>query len=371
MAAKKYPCLVCKEILKRTDVSVPCCVCEEYTHPGCSEISDDLLKYLTDETRQGNSISWTCTSCNKVGKILNNKIKLMYKEFGDIKKDFEVMKKSHKELKDKVTKVEEKSENTKVECKQAVADSNIAVFAELREREERKHNIVVYGLQEGGEGMKGLERKKFDIDKMCKVAKEVGVSVKTGDIKFAKRLGQYDGEDRPLQVGLFNLTTKENLLKNGRQLKDSLEYGDIYISPDITKQQREEEKELWKEAERRNEVLEPDEALNSEWKVVGMKGEKRLILTPKVDLSQARGRGRAQRWVGVPRGRGAMRGRGMPRGGPGPRREGLGRGRGGRQPALLENVRRDGRKESVREEEEEGVAAEERMEEVENSTEED
>ena len=330
--SKKYLCLVCNETLKRNETSVQCCVCEEYTHPGCSEISPDLLKYLTEESKLGNAISWTCSHCNKVAKVLNNKIKFMYKEFGEIKKEFADIKKDYNDLKVKVGACEEKSNSIKKDCEEAVANSQAEIFAEIREREEKRSNVIVYGIPEGSAELKGMARKDYDIKQVCDIAKEIDVNLQAKDIKFAKRLGEKGDNSRPIQVGLVDKDVKKvELLRNGKKLKDSTSNYDVYISPDLTKKQREEEKELWSEAQRKNESMENDQALNFEWKVVGMKGEKRLVLAPKINLQQ-RGvaRGRA-------RGRPYTRGVGVQRGGA----RGGSRGRGGRLPAPIEYAGRD------------------------------
>ena len=96
--AKQYLCLVCKVAFKRSETCVMCQVCEEYTHPTCSDISKDLLKYLVSESNEGNSISWSCTHCTKFAKVLNNKVKVMNKEIMDMKKTMTEMQDNHEDV---------------------------------------------------------------------------------------------------------------------------------------------------------------------------------------------------------------------------------------------------------------------------------
>jgi len=345
--SKKYLCLVCNEALKRNETSVQCCVCEEYTHPACSEISPDLLKYLTEESKIGNAISWTCNHCNKVAKVLNNKIKFMYKEFSEIKKEFVDMKKQYTDLNNKVEECVGKTDSIKKDCEKAVTNSQTEVFAELRERDERKKNVIVYGIPEAAAEIKGKARKDYDVEQVCDIAREINVNLNANDIKFAKRLGEKGEESRPIQVGLLIDNKKVEILRNGKKLKDSDSYYEVYISPDLTRKQREEERELWSEAQRKNESMETDQALNYEWKVVGMKGEKRLVLAPKISSQQrgvTRGRGRGmRRGIGVQRGRASARSR----------------GRGGRPPAWTESAGRDRQTDRDNMEEEETVTEQE------------
>ncbi|MFO0004950.1 MAG: hypothetical protein ACK559_27855, partial [bacterium] len=72
---------------------------------------------------------------------------------------------------------------------------------------------------------------------------------------------------------------KEVLLDNAKYLKDT-HLSSVGISKDLTPQEIREEKEMEKEAERRNKDLnQEDRAKNLKWLVVGQKGEKRLIKT--------------------------------------------------------------------------------------------
>jgi hypothetical protein len=66
------------------------------------------------------------------------------------------------------------------------------------------------------------------------------------------------------------------VLKNAKKL-DNTRYKNVNIAPDMTKRQREEEKELKKTAEERNRNLpETDLAKNLHWTVVGARGERRI-----------------------------------------------------------------------------------------------
>lgn len=100
-------------------------------------------------------------------------------------------------------------------------------------------------------------------------------------------------------VGFFRESQKEELLENVRKLKES-PLAEVGVSRDLTRRQREEEAELEEEALRKNETIsEEDRAKNLEWRVVGQKGERRLIKATK-PMRDWRGRGGGR---GGPRGR--------------------------------------------------------------------
>lgn len=272
-----------------------CQVCEEYTHPDCSGISKDLLKYLLDETNSGNCISWTCAHCKKVGLVLNNKVKALNKEFQEMKNTMQTLKNDHSDLKKDVISVKTDCEENRRRIISSSKSVKNDIFSEIREREERKLNVIIYGVPEAGEDVVGKDRKMFDHEWIQDVANAVNVNLKDTDVKFLKRLGEKKDENqdpRPILIGLKNAQTKGDLVSKSRYLKDG-EFDGIHIVPDLTKQQREEEAELTKEMHKRNAELDSD--LNSEWRLVGLKGEKRLVLSRIQERNQSyRGRGQGQ-----------------------------------------------------------------------------
>ena len=311
---QQYPCLVCKEHIKKTECCVPCQVCEEYTHPKCSKMSQDLVQYLIDETNEGNDISWTCGHCKKVGKHLNNKVKVVAKQLEELEKKMTKMQEEHDKMKADITTAGEKGKVSADQVQKITAEVKKSIFTELRERKEKESNILFHGVPElDDQNASGLDKKKYDIEWICDTAKEMNVRIKEDDIKFCRRLGEKQSDKvRPILVGLRSVQRKMECIKNGKMLNDCSEESDfygIYIVPDLTKQQREEEADMAREVLRLNSELEPDMALNSEWRLVGMKGEKRMVLTKKMPNPLERPRGHSGRGRG-----GALRGAGVPRG---------------------------------------------------------
>lgn len=326
--AKQYLCLGCKQQLKRNTVSVPCQVCEEYTHPECSNITKELLQYLVDETKEGNSISWTCDHCKKVGKVLNNKVKVLAKEFYDLKKDFEGMQKKQKDLEEEMETVKQKCDKNNTDIGNSNSSVTTTVFSEIREREEKKNNVLVHGIPEAADDLENRVKKEKDWEWVKDIATDLEINLHKTDVKFWRRLGEKRiGKVRPLIVGFHELDVKKKILRNARKLKDIEDYEGIYLVPDLTIQQRKEEEELGREVLRKNAELEPEKALNYEWRLVGSKGEKRLVLAqkpePEAHPSRGRGRGRGNRGFGRGRGSGQRPEAGRMLG------RGRGRGRGG------------------------------------------
>ncbi len=307
--------MVCKKGLQRS-VCVPCQVCEEYTHPECSNISKDLLQYLIDETKEGNAISWTCAPCHKVGKVLLNKIKALNKDVETLKKDIKDLKSDKVKIEGDIVKVDVKCDKNSNDIAGMKESVKASIFSELREREEKMNNVVIHGIPEIVEDIPGLEKKDRDMKKVIMVVNEIiEGEIEKKDIKFIKRLGEKNDDSRPILLGCKNVDLKCQILQNARMLKDSELYSDVRVGPDLTAQQRKDEKDLFSEAALKNAELSAEEALNSEWRVVGAKGSKRLVLTRKWESEGGRGtRGGGTVWRGRGRGRGHARGGGGGRG---------------------------------------------------------
>jgi hypothetical protein len=111
-------------------------------------------------------------------------------------------------------------------------------------------------------------------------------------------------------AGLWTEADRAKLLKNAKKLEDTV-FSDVSIGIDLTKVQREEEKEMKKEADRRNtQLAEQDKAKNLQWIVVGARGEKRIIKAVPREQPAQRGRptGRGRGTTAKKGGRGSATG---------------------------------------------------------------
>ena len=182
------------------------------------------------------------------------------------------------------------------------------VFEEIREREMRKKNAILYRVDEHeNEEASGGERREWDRKLCLEILTTLRMGLEESDIKFCRRLGEKGREPRPLCIGFFSEADRDRLLRRGRELEKT-RFKEVSICPDLTWMQREEETELRKEAERRNEqeLTEEDTAKNLIWAVVGGKGQRRLVKTTAREQYSShqsqRGRGASQMPRGTQRG---------------------------------------------------------------------
>ena len=198
------------------------------------------------------------------------------------------------------------------------------ISEESKEKKARELNLVLHGIKENTEeGASGRDKWNWDVQTCNNLYQALKLNLNADNIKFCRRVGERGSDPRPLILGLFNFRDRALLLN--QDLRGTEYFSDITIGPDLTKQQRKEEAETRKEMEARNAKLsEDDKAKNLVWRMVGPRGERRLIKGLNRDREGTSRTGEGATG-GVPllnsRGRGA--GGWKPRGGPSTGRGGM------------------------------------------------
>jgi len=119
-------------------------------------------------------------------------------------------------------------------------------LAEKMEIEKRKHNIVLWGLLENGTNESNIEgAKSKDLEAVNEVLKK-GLKIDAErHVIEVHRIGKLDsGKARPMRVKIQTLEARSEIIARARTLKDSDEYKNIYVSPDLTRKQQKDDKEL-------------------------------------------------------------------------------------------------------------------------------
>jgi hypothetical protein len=120
---------------------------------------------------------------------------------------------------------------------------------EMRERKDREMNVIVHGAEEcGPETSGGDERMAWDKGECLKLFSKHNVRLRTEDIKFCRRVGPKGDSARPLVVGFYSQATRNAVLKVDWRATSP----DLSVGPDLTKKQREEEMQIWKDMEQKN-----------------------------------------------------------------------------------------------------------------------
>ena len=87
---------------------------------------------------------------------------------------------------------------------------------------------------------------------------------------------------RPLKISFRNYAVRENVFTRARNLPCT-KYHALSIVPDLTDQQRKEDKELYAEAEKKNAEMTSEDAENFVYRCIGRRGERTIAKLRRTD----------------------------------------------------------------------------------------
>ena len=282
-------CVECKKGVKHTDKSgsVKCSQCDRWWHGlTCTTLNAEALKCLWDTYDAAGHHWWACEGCTQAYMTLTKRMNQWERDMASLR----VTVASNTELaNDANTKVDKVAKNLEDMDKSRKQDKNDAIneatkrmSAELLDREGKKSNLMFHGLYEPPMSVKGVERKNTDLASFKAMFMEMGVKPETNDeIKFSFRVGELNDkvveEPRPLCIGFRNSETKDHVLVKAKNLGKTRNYYSISVVPDLTRLQREEDKNLMKEAEQKNLDMNEDDRKNWNFRCIGTKGARKVV----------------------------------------------------------------------------------------------
>ena len=289
-----YPCLRCKAHVKRNDKAVKCSLCQLWVHVTCEQMPDECFKILDKANKYG-GMHWSCQSCSAFAEKFNAGLQEMNRRLVTIEKKVDIQTTDIDSVKSDVSDIKEQVNKIKEDSVKDKGNSAEGIYSELRERENRKLNVLVHNIKESDKSDKD-ERVKEDFNILSEVSSQIDTEVRESDIKFMTRIGKKsDSGPRPLLVGLKDMALKDKLLSNAPKLAKCDEpLSEVNFISDLTKIQRKEENLLREEVKQKNEGRTADEAKNFIWKLVGRRGERRITkasqppLRPDPDPSRDR-----------------------------------------------------------------------------------
>ena len=274
--AVQYPCIYCGKNAAKG--AVQCTICSLWCHMTCTGLSKEAIKGLEVQAKEVGLAYWACRSCMSFNNKWNNQMRVVCKRQDETEARVE-------NNSDKIEEVRKITEELRHELREQVKKTEglqermeTALDSELREREARRLNLVIHGLQEPEASLKDprerMERDKEECERLFIAMK---ARTRYQAVRFCRRIGERGTDPRPVVFGVYSEEEKRHLLEKSKELR-STRYENVTIVPDMTKSQRRGEQKLREEADRRNELLTTeDRDKNLKWIVVGKRGEKRLI----------------------------------------------------------------------------------------------
>ena len=263
----------------KKEAAVKCMICSLWSHKSCAGVSDEYLKILEDQLKVTGVAYWACRSCAAYNRLVSNRFQEIEKRMDQQEIKTKENEEAIRQNEGKTEEVNRKVEKLAQEVENLKKNSTENWMEEMRERELRKENIIVFGIEEADDRERdGRTRAENDLKKLDLVFMATRANIPTKDaVNFCRRVGEKGEEPRPLVVGFHEEATKKRVLRGAKNLKDS-QYSHVTIAPDLTKIQGKTEDDLKTQAMEKNKHLTmEDRAKNFQWLVVGQRGTKRLI----------------------------------------------------------------------------------------------
>jgi hypothetical protein len=274
---RRTVCVGCKKTFTKSDYCVICGSCSYWYHKTCAGMTEDVFKCVDQHFKDNGSTFWNCQPCATYAKGITARLREMEGRLEAVEKNQEEQDEKIEGVEKKVSIINRALQKRDERVEEIVVNKEKSLYEEIREREMRKKNVILHGVGElQAEKPTWEERARWDKQSCVNIFAAIELEISEDAIKFTKRIGERGEEPRPLLTGFYTEAEKVLVLKNAKKL-DNTRYKNVNIAPDMTKRQREEEKELKKTAEERNRNLpETDLAKNLHWTVVGARGERRI-----------------------------------------------------------------------------------------------
>ena len=267
--------------------TVRCQVCRLLIHKSCTDLDNDQFKLIFELDKKKKPYHWSCHSCGLAMERINASMLDVQVRLAAVEGTCTALTGKVNELDEKMNRVDEfndKVENMVADIKKVkrVQDSQQAFhdsMSEMDERELKRDNLVIHNLPEpNAPTVSRKEGFEYDMGQIGAMCKEINIRFHNrDDVKFITRAGErQNGRPRPTIVGFRSSRFRDELLESAYKLKNTRLH-EVRIVPDLTKCQRDKEQALLDECERKNASLSSEDAASFLYKVVGRKGQKRLI----------------------------------------------------------------------------------------------
>jgi hypothetical protein len=266
----EFPCLGCGKNV--TGASVQCTLCTLWCHRTCSSLTQEALKALEVQAHEVGIAYWACRSCLAFASKVNRQLQTAGERQDAIEAKVEGTISTGRENSQRIDRLEDELNRMRIALEAKRAEKNYLLCDELREREIRKNNLVIHGIQEAEDISYNRDRMERDKNICGELFRIMNVRTKPEDLRFCRRVGQRGRDPRPIIIGLRTEEEKRAILDRTNTLPGT-RFDNLSVGPDQTRMQRQGEERLVGEAKARNRQLTSEDIeKNQRWLVVGRKG---------------------------------------------------------------------------------------------------
>lgn len=192
-----------------------CSVCKRSFNIDCVSVASSLVRQI----RPDSGFTWHCKNCK------------------DLNADLNMLKSIIMDLRQEVIALKEGIKSTTQSTDSLLGMERIV--QEVAEREKRKTNVIIYGVDESSQSASRRDQHELDVASVADILTFLGAS---SDGISPTRLGKYDSSreisKRPIKVTLSTESAVTSVLRNCRNLKN-YRLPHIAISRDKTPMQAE------------------------------------------------------------------------------------------------------------------------------------
>ena len=138
---KTYPCIKCDEHVGKNDKAVQCTFCELWIHHACSGMSNELYKEICAQAEYSGHF-WVCKSCKSSSFLFKQQLINLDKRVGVLENKDKEHQENIAKAQGGIEEVKRDVDNLKLSQGKSSDEATDTVFSEIRERENRKNNIV-------------------------------------------------------------------------------------------------------------------------------------------------------------------------------------------------------------------------------------
>lgn len=274
-------CGDCGKQVSKKDAGLQCDICDGWFHAKCQKVNEGAYEFLAETS----GAHWFCMQCDtnavktlkslsfiqeRQDKIegrqdeIDQKFELLKNSLDQIKLDIELkvkdcenrvisclnskcelvekevdgIKKSSEDIETKLEVLIESKLVEEVEKKVVAVNDRVRDITEdVKEKieiESKRFNLIIHGLDEG-------DNDELVIESIMRVLK----LDPSRHIQESERFGSFvRNKNRPVRLVTKTLDGRREILSRGKCLKDTEDYKNVFITPDLTRKQQKVDRDL-------------------------------------------------------------------------------------------------------------------------------
>lgn len=209
----EHPCLACGENCGKKQATVKCVMCTLWAHKSCVKMPDALYKTLDTQFKETGSAFWVCRPCQNFGQRVQHQFAESNKRHDETEKRVNSNEREIQNSKTEINKLRREMEMMKEKMNTESAVREDRMCDEMQEREVRRMNLILHGVQEPADSVKGnRERMERDKDTCEEIFRTINARTTKDRIRFCRRIGEKGTNPRPVVIGLEDEGEKRNIL---------------------------------------------------------------------------------------------------------------------------------------------------------------